>query len=179
MTWWSKLIGVCLAFINTLRPRQNGRHFAGDIFKCILLNENVWITIKISLKFVPKGLTNNIPAMVQIMAWHRSGDKPLYEPIMVSILTHICVSRPQWVNPEETSWDLLGPMAYKSHHCVSVRNCFPLPLKRYVFLKNIVLHNIVCETNWIEMRTQFYILFWENVTQKPEKDLADRSHPCA
>ena len=26
---------------------------ADDIFKCIFLNENVWISIKISLKFVP------------------------------------------------------------------------------------------------------------------------------
>ena len=32
------------------------------------------------------------------MAWRRPGDKPLSEPIMVSLLTHICVSRPQWVN---------------------------------------------------------------------------------
>ena len=38
---------------NTLRPRQNGRHFADDIFKWIFLNENVWIPIEISLKFVP------------------------------------------------------------------------------------------------------------------------------
>ena len=38
--------------INTLRPGQNGRHFADDIFKCIFLNENVWIPTKISLKFV-------------------------------------------------------------------------------------------------------------------------------
>ena len=35
---------------NTLRPRQHGRHFAGDIFKGIFLNENIWIPIKISLK---------------------------------------------------------------------------------------------------------------------------------
>ena len=49
---------------NALRPRQNGRHFADAIFKCILLNENVWITIKNSLKFVPKGPINNIPALV-------------------------------------------------------------------------------------------------------------------
>ena len=41
--------------LNTLRPRQNGHHFADDIFKCIFLNENVLIAIKISLKFVPKG----------------------------------------------------------------------------------------------------------------------------
>ena len=29
---------------------------------------------------------------------HRSGDKPLSEPMMVSLMTHICVARPQWVN---------------------------------------------------------------------------------
>ena len=31
------------------------------------------------------------------MAWHRLGDKPLSEPMMVSLMTHICVTRPQWV----------------------------------------------------------------------------------
>ena len=84
--------------VNTSRPRQNGRHFTDDIFKCIFLNENVWIPIKISLKFVPHGPINNIPALVQIMAWRRPGDKPLSEAMMVRLLTHICVTRPQWVN---------------------------------------------------------------------------------
>ena len=83
--------------VNTLRPRQNGRHFADDTFKRIFLNENVIISIQISLKFVPKGPINNIPALVLIMAWHRLGDKPLSEAMMVSLLTHICVTRPQWV----------------------------------------------------------------------------------
>ena len=83
--------------INTLRPRRNGRHFPGDIFKWIFLNENVWISIKISLKFVPNVPIKNIPALVQIMAWRRSGDKPLSEPMMVRLPTHICVTRPQWV----------------------------------------------------------------------------------
>ena len=83
--------------VNTLRPRRNRRHFADAIFKCIFLNENVWILIKISLKFVPKSPINNIPAMVQIMAWRRPGDKPLSEAMMVSLLTHICATRPQWV----------------------------------------------------------------------------------
>ena len=82
-------------FINTLRPRQNIRRFADDTFKCMFLNENVRISIKISLKFVSKGPINNNPALVQIMAWRRSGDKPLSEPMMVSLLTHICVTRPQ------------------------------------------------------------------------------------
>ena len=81
----------------TLRPRQNGRHFADDILKCIFFNENARISLKISLEFVPKFRINNIPALVQIMAWRRSGDKPLSEPMMVSLLTHICVTRPQWV----------------------------------------------------------------------------------
>ena len=52
---------------------------------CIFLNENEWISIKISLKFVPTGLINNIPAMVQVMAWRRPGDKPLSETIMTIV----------------------------------------------------------------------------------------------
>ena len=36
------------------------------------------------------------------MAWHRSGDKPLSEPMMVSLPTHICVTRPQWVKSGTT-----------------------------------------------------------------------------
>ena len=89
--------GRQLETINPLRPRQNGRHFTDDILKCIFLNENVWIPFEISLKFVPKGPIDNIPAMVQIMAWRRPGDKPLSEPMMVNLLTYICVTRPQWV----------------------------------------------------------------------------------
>ena len=80
---------------NSLRPRQNGRLFADDTFKRIFLNENITISIK---KFVPKGLINNIPALVLIMAWRRPGDKPLSEPMLVRSLTHICVTRPQWDN---------------------------------------------------------------------------------
>ena len=87
----------CATFLNTLRPRLNGHLFADDIFKCIFFIENVWISIKISLKFVPKGPINNIPALVQIMAWRRPGDKTLSEPMMVSLRTYICVTRPQWV----------------------------------------------------------------------------------
>ena len=68
--------------LNTLRPRQNGRRFADDTFKRIFLNENVRISIKISLKFVPKGPINNTPALIQIMAWLQSGDKPLSEPML-------------------------------------------------------------------------------------------------
>ena len=86
---------ICV--INSLRPRRNGCYNADDIFKCIFLKENVWIPTKISLKIVPKGPINNIPALVQKMAWCRPGDKPLSEPMLIFVPTHICVTRPQWV----------------------------------------------------------------------------------
>ena len=57
------------------------RHFQVHFF-----NENVWIPTKISLKFLPKGAITNIPALVQVMAWRRSGDKPLSEPMVVRLL---------------------------------------------------------------------------------------------
>ena len=91
-------LGTITRRINTLRPRRNRRHFADDTLKRIFMNENARISINISLKFVPKGLINNIPALVQIMAWRRPGDKPLSEPMMVNSLTHICHTRPQWVS---------------------------------------------------------------------------------
>ena len=77
-----------LAEFNTLRPRQNGHHFADNIFKHIFLSENAWISIKISLKFVPRGQINNIRALVQIMVWCQPNDKPLSEPMMIRLLTH-------------------------------------------------------------------------------------------
>ena len=85
------------SIFNTLRPRQNGRHFADDTFKRIFLKENVRISIEISLNFVPRSPIDTIPALFQIMAWRRPGDKPLSEAMMVSLLTYICVARPQWV----------------------------------------------------------------------------------
>ena len=55
------------------------------------------------------------------MAWHRSGDKPLSEPMVVSLSTHICVTRPQWVNSArasatimmtEASWHMPGVLQW-------------------------------------------------------------------
>ena len=74
--------------LNTLRPGQNGRHFANDILKYIFMNENVWIAITISLKFVPNGPIDYIRALFQIMAWRRPDGKPLSEPMMAGLLTH-------------------------------------------------------------------------------------------
>ena len=91
-------ISVIMSHVfSTSRPRQNGRHLADDIFKCIFLNGNVWILIKISQKFAPMGPINNILALVQMMAWRQPGDKPLSEPMMARMPMHICVTQPQWV----------------------------------------------------------------------------------
>ena len=56
---------------------------SNEIFKRIFLNENFRITIKISLKFVPKGPIDNKSALVQVMAWRQTGDKPLPEAVMI------------------------------------------------------------------------------------------------
>ena len=50
--------------------------FPDDIFKYIFVNENIWISIK--MKFVPHGTINNIPALVQIIAWRLPGNKPAF-----------------------------------------------------------------------------------------------------
>ena len=67
-----------------------------------IIPQVTWVNIGsgngLVLKFVPKYPICNTPALVQIMAWRRPGDKPLSEPMMVSLLMHICVTRPQWVN---------------------------------------------------------------------------------
>ena len=83
----------------------------------MFLNENVWIPIKISLKFIIKGPINNIPALVQIMAWCRSGDKPLSEPMMVRLPTHICVARPQWVKEWVEHPCKVEEIEFKRQHC--------------------------------------------------------------
>ena len=58
-------------------------------FEMHFVNDNAWILLKISLQFAPYDRINNTPALVQIMAWRRTGDKPLSEPMMVRLPTHI------------------------------------------------------------------------------------------
>ena len=53
-----------------------------DIFKFIFLNKNDRIPIQISQKFVPRSPLDNKPALIQVMAWRRTGDKPLPEPML-------------------------------------------------------------------------------------------------
>ena len=133
---------------NTLRPRQNGRLFPDENFKCIFLNGNVWILINISLKFVPKGPINNTSALVQIMAWRRAGNKPLSEPMMVKLPTHICVTRPQWVKQwfdDEKQWynvSLVSPASNYDLKCIFV-SCLFAPEGCSCNLKGVIFKFIL------------------------------------
>ena len=51
-------------WLNSSAPKQNGRHFADDVFKCIFVNGKFGILIQISLNFVPKSPIDNNPALV-------------------------------------------------------------------------------------------------------------------
>ena len=66
---------------------------ADDNFICIFLNENEGITIRISLKFVSRSPIDNKPALVQVMVWRRTGDKPLPESIGGDELNLVMLSR--------------------------------------------------------------------------------------
>ena len=79
---WERNYYLRWTVVNISEPRKNGHQFSDDIFKCLYLNKNVWISIRISLMFVPKGPINNIPALVQIMVWYRIGNKPLSETML-------------------------------------------------------------------------------------------------
>ena len=100
---WLCYSSVITSF-NTLRSWQNGHYFLNGIFKCIFLNGNVWISIRISLRFVCQGPFNNIPAMVQIMVCRRPSDKPLSGSMMVRLPTHIYVTRPRLLGLLNWKW---------------------------------------------------------------------------
>ena len=127
--WW--LIAWQHHTINTLRPRQNGHHF--PTFSIASSWKKMYeFSIKISLKFVLKGPINKMSALVQIMAWRRPGDKPLSEQMMVSLLMHICVTQPQWVNWTNVWLMVSNILTNTSIHCLL--KCF-----QYV---NVYEHNI-------------------------------------
>ena len=103
--WCVVYISVKFHF-NTLLPRWNSRHFPDNIFKCVVLNENVSIWIKISLKLVPKGTINSFRPSDAIWR-HRSGST--LAQVMASCLTApshylsqcwLIISKIQWHSSE-------------------------------------------------------------------------------
>ena len=72
--------------LNSSSPGQNVRHFADDSFKLIFTNEKFCIVIWISPKFVPKGPLDNKSALILIVAWRQTCDKPLFEPMLTQFI---------------------------------------------------------------------------------------------
>ena len=95
--------------LNSSPPRQFGGKIADDIFKCIFVNENDWISIKISLKFIPKSPIDNKSVLDQVMAWRRQAPSHYLNQCWPSFLTHICGTRGRWVK----SW---WPAKTMQHH---------------------------------------------------------------
>ena len=76
---------------------------AADSFKCMFLNENR-IPIRVSLKFVPRSPIGNKPALVQVIACRRTGNKPLPELILTQFTyAYIWSTRGRWIK-EEQNW---------------------------------------------------------------------------
>ena len=84
-------------------------YWGRGIFKCTFLNENVCISIEIKLKFIPECPVNDIPALVQIMAWRR--------PMTISLLTHLYVTRLQWVKGFFKGLSLI--LLHRTFHIIS------------------------------------------------------------
>ena len=78
----TRFLAALKLWFNSSSFGQHGHLFADNIFRCIFMNEKLCILIKISLKFVCQGQIDNNPALVQIMAWHKIGAKPLSEPML-------------------------------------------------------------------------------------------------
>ena len=90
------------------------QHFQMNFFnwKCISFNQNF-------TEFVSYGPINNISSLVQIMAYCQPGVKPLSEPIIDRLLTHVCVTQRQWVNTDCIQFCILFSLRLCNHHNLS------------------------------------------------------------
>ena len=72
--------------MNAFRPRHNGHDLVKDISKKLLLYENLFIFIHITLKFVFVGPSIGITSLVKVMAWRSIGNTPSSEPMMTEFI---------------------------------------------------------------------------------------------
>ena len=98
--------------VYTLKPRQNGSHFADDIFNRIFFKECVPILITFSVKFVSKGPVNNNSLLVQVMVCRLFGTKPLHEAMVHSSRIYTLSSRNELICHKDTDW---GPAWVWTH----------------------------------------------------------------
>ena len=143
-----------MCYLHSTLPVQNGRHSADGFFKCLSVNEKAWILNNISLKFVPKGLINNISALVQILAWHRLGDKPLSEP-MLTQFTDACMrwvkEIPISINSSDADHDVVwkGKVTYQSLVMTRINN-------------TMWLYKAGCGPGFC-LLVELYLITWHNI----------------
>ena len=153
------------------RPRQHGCHLADDTFKRIFLMKMSEFRFKISLKFVPKGPINNIPALLKEMAWRRPGDKPLPEPVMVRLPTHICVTRPQWVNTLTTA-QTDRSFVEDIFNYISVNDHFDILI--HIWLKFVPKCSILNKLALVPNKPQ--AIAWTNIDQYARRHILPLGH---
>ena len=97
LIWSSVLWFACQCSSNTLRPRQN------DLFRDIS-----WMKMyEFRLKF----------HWIVFLKVKLTGVKPLPEPTVISLLAHICVIRPQWINVQSSTAHSVKPAKIGSDSC--------------------------------------------------------------
>ena len=106
-SWWKIIWDIMILMwcpcyekgvLHSTLPGLNSRHFTYNIFRCIFVNQKIWILIEILQEFVDKGSIDNNTALVLIMVWCWIGNKPLFEKYWPDSLPHICGNRRRWVN---------------------------------------------------------------------------------
>ena len=111
--WIDELIYLYSIYLSNMNIESiHDMEITDDIFKSIF-NESVWISITISLKFVPKDPIDHKSALDQVMAWHRTGEKPLPESIADQIhrriYTALVGNKQRFLTPGHQGWnDLHG-----------------------------------------------------------------------
>ena len=115
------------------------------MFKCIFLNWNVWISLKMSLNVVPWVRINNIQAFVQIINWRRPGDKPLPDPMMFGYYLNQrwLVTLPQWgnrISPETSLFQMTRKIRYQTN--VIINTLFLIRRKWCIFDPFVWIHHM-------------------------------------
>ena len=94
------------------------------IFKSIFFNENHCSLVQISMKFVPVSVIDNKSALVQVMAWGWTGDKPLSE-LIITKFNDTCTHHKASHIETETKW----PPFRRRHFQVHFLECKLLNFK--------------------------------------------------
>ena len=67
--WLAAVLPANRRLFDTLKPEQNGQHFADNILRCYHLKENIWILIGISLNFLLRGSIDIKSALIYVLVW--------------------------------------------------------------------------------------------------------------